>query len=217
MRGMSMPTKPNPPATSPRQRGEAAIPAGHTHAHTMGMPATDAPISGMKMDGSAHHMHSSGALIPYSGQRESSGTAGQPDDTGTMSGPMLMSGGWMFTAHGTLNLVYDHQSEQRGDNKAFASGMLMGMARRPLGNGTFQFKAMLSPDENRELTFLEDGPAYRVGKISLGAVRDFEVAEQFSLSLGGLSAVNFVPRVLATDYGSRNPTVAMGFVRLKLH
>ena len=52
----------------------------------------------------------------------------------------------MLMAHGTLNLVYDHQSGPRGDDKAFASGMLMGMARRPLGNGTLQFKAMLSPD-----------------------------------------------------------------------
>ena len=45
-----------------------------------------------------------------------------------------------------LNLVYDHQSERRGDDKLFASGMLMGMARRDIGNGTLQFKAMLSPD-----------------------------------------------------------------------
>jgi hypothetical protein len=49
-------------------------------------------------------------------------------------------------AHGLLNLVADHQSGPRGDDKAFASGMLMGMARHPLGKGTVQFKAMLSPD-----------------------------------------------------------------------
>ena len=30
--------------------------------------------------------------------------------------------------------------------QGFRRGMLMGMARRPLGNGTVQFKAMLSPD-----------------------------------------------------------------------
>ena len=57
-----------------------------------------------------------------------------------------MSGDWTLMAHGTLNLVYDHQSGRRGDDKAFASGMLMGMARRPIGNGTLQFKAMLSPE-----------------------------------------------------------------------
>ena len=57
-----------------------------------------------------------------------------------------MSGDWMLMAHGTLNLVYDHQAGPRGDDKAFASGMLMGMAQHPLGNGTLQFKAMISPD-----------------------------------------------------------------------
>ena len=57
-----------------------------------------------------------------------------------------MSGDWTLMAHGVLNLVADHQSGPRGDDKAFASGMLMGMARHPLGNGTLQFKAMVSPD-----------------------------------------------------------------------
>ena len=70
--------------------------------------------------------------------------------------------------------------------------------------------------ENRELTDVEDGPAYRVGKVSLGAVRDFVIAEHFSLGLGGLFAVNFVPDALAPSYGGHNPTGAMGFVRLKL-
>ena len=86
------------------------------------------------------------ALGSYPAQRESSGTAWQPDNSAPMSGPMLMSGEWMLMADGTLNLVYDHQSGSRGDDKTFASGMLMGMAQRPLGNGTVQFKAMVSPD-----------------------------------------------------------------------
>ena len=57
-----------------------------------------------------------------------------------------MRGDWTLMAHGVLNLVSDHQSGPGGDDKAFASGMLMGMARRPLGNGTLQLKAMVSPD-----------------------------------------------------------------------
>jgi hypothetical protein len=57
-----------------------------------------------------------------------------------------MSGDWTLMAHGVLNLVYDSQGGPRGDDKAFASGMLMGTARRPLGNGTLQFKMMVSPD-----------------------------------------------------------------------
>jgi hypothetical protein len=59
---------------------------------------------------------------------------------------MTSSGDWMMMAHGTLNFVYDHQSGRRGDDKAFASGMLMGMAQRPLGNGKLQLRASLSPD-----------------------------------------------------------------------
>jgi hypothetical protein len=70
--------------------------------------------------------------------------------------------------------------------------------------------------ENRELTDIEDGPAYRVGKVSFGALRDFKVAEHFSLGVGGLFSVNFVPDALAPSYGGQNPTGAMGFVRLKL-
>jgi hypothetical protein len=45
-----------------------------------------------------------------------------------------------------LNLVYDHQSGRRGDDKLFVSGMMMGLARRPLGDGTLQFRVALSPD-----------------------------------------------------------------------
>ncbi|HUE78946.1 MAG TPA: hypothetical protein VMN38_04885 [Sphingomicrobium sp.] len=91
------------------------------------------------------HAVMTGALGPYPMTRESSGTAWQPDASEHM-GFMATSGAWNLMAHGVLNLVYDHQSGRRGDDKAFASGMLMGMAQRPLGNGTFQLKAMLSPD-----------------------------------------------------------------------
>ena len=100
----------------------------------------------MPMDDHAGHaMAMTGAFGSYPMERESSGTAWQPD-TSEHQGLMTMSADWTFMAHGVLNLVYDHQSGGRGDDKAFASGMLMGMARRPIGNGTAQFKAMLSPD-----------------------------------------------------------------------
>jgi hypothetical protein len=71
--------------------------------------------------------------------------------------------------------------------------------------------------ENRELVpVADDGPAYRVGKVSLGAVRDFRIAENWSIGAGGLFAVNVVPDALAPLYGGNNPTGAMAFVRLKL-
>jgi hypothetical protein len=70
--------------------------------------------------------------------------------------------------------------------------------------------------ENRELTDVEDGPAFRVGKVSLGVIRDFRIADHLSFGAGGLFAVNFVPDGLAPLYGSHNPTGMMGFVRLKI-
>ena len=427
---MPMPAKPAEGGEMPMDHSQM----GHGQTGQMGQ------MSGMSMSEHAGHgMNMTGALGPYPMEREGSGTAWQPDTSEHM-GLHVMSGDWTLMGHGILNLVYDHQSGPRGDDKAFASGMLMGMARRPLGNGTLQFKAMLSPDpimgpsgypllvasgetangrdrlidrqhphdlfmelsasvsqnigpksgvflygglpgepafgppafihresimdspeapithhwldsthisfgvltggvvldrvkleasrfngrepdqhrwnietgpldstairlswnptrtlalqgswghfvdpeqlepgvnqkrwsasalwadqvapgwklagtlawgrktahghsddgfaaeaslkhaawtifgraemvENRELIDVENGPAFRVGKVSLGAVRDFKLAEHFSLGLGGLFAANFVPDGLAPFYGGHNPIGTMGFVRLKL-
>jgi hypothetical protein len=135
----------------------AALPtaAFAQHQHMPGMempepppqekPAAEQQIQ-MPMAATGHSDHAmSGALGPYPMTRESSGTAWQPDAS-QHAGLMKMSGDWMLMAHGTLNLVYDHQSGPRGDDKTFVSGMLMGMASHKLGDGTVQFKAMLSPD-----------------------------------------------------------------------
>src|SRR6267154_4489549 len=48
--------------------------------------------------------------------------------------------------HGYLNLIFDPQGGPRGGDKTFANGMVMGMAQRPLGDGTLGVRAMLSPD-----------------------------------------------------------------------
>ena len=138
--GSTMPTKDTMPKRSQGQTsGAMSMPMSQTQ-------TGHAAMGQMSMGPGGHGMSTAGAYGPYRGERESSGTAWQPDASRAMSGPMLMSGDWMLMAHGTLNLIYDHQSGPRGDNKAFASGMLMGMARHPLGNGTVQFRAMLSPD-----------------------------------------------------------------------
>ena len=107
--------------------------------------AAPTPGEPAAMEAHAGHGALGGALGPYPLNRESSGTAWQPDSSGH-SGLMGSGGEWTLMGHGVLNLVYDHQGGRRGDDKAFASGMLMGMARRPLGNGTLQLKAMVSPD-----------------------------------------------------------------------
>jgi hypothetical protein len=87
----------------------------------------------------------SGALGDYGMGREASGTSWNPDSTEHM-GVMAASGGWTLMGHALLNGVYDRQQGPRGDDKAFVSGMVMGMAQRPAGAGKLQFRAMLAPD-----------------------------------------------------------------------
>lgn len=139
---MPMPAKPAPKEEAPAKpvpaAGRASVPP------TEEMPMHPSGAAHMSM-GIGDHMDHRGALGSYPMTRESSGTAWQPDAS-EHSGLMIMSADWMFMAHGVLNLVYDHQSGPRGDGKAFAGGMMMGMARRALGNGEVQFKAMVSPD-----------------------------------------------------------------------
>jgi len=128
---------------SPEPQEEPAQPAhdqiDHSQMDHSQMGHGEAPSG----EHASHDM--TGALGPYPMTRESSGTAWQPDASQHM-GLMRMSGDWALMAHGVVYLVYDHQSGPRGGDKAFPAGMLMGMARHPLGNGAVQFKAMLSPD-----------------------------------------------------------------------
>jgi hypothetical protein len=71
--------------------------------------------------------------------------------------------------------------------------------------------------ENRELLDTDErGPAFRVGKVSVGAVRDFKLADHLSLGIGGLLAVNFIPDGLEPLYGGKHPIGTMGFLRLKV-
>jgi hypothetical protein len=95
--------------------------------------------------GHGSHAAMKAALGSYPMTREASGTAWQPD-TSEHSGVVVQSGDWTVMGHAMLNLVYDTQGGRRGDDKAFVSGMLMGMAQHPLGDGTFQLRAMLSPE-----------------------------------------------------------------------
>jgi hypothetical protein len=71
--------------------------------------------------------------------------------------------------------------------------------------------------ETSELMFDagEPGPVYTVGKVSLGAVRDWPVGAHMSVGLGALYALDFVPGGLKASYGG-DPHGAMVFTRLKL-
>jgi hypothetical protein len=125
-----------PGAAEPEAMGGMNMPMAHGQPEKMTMPMAQQAGGAMAM---------TGVLGRYPMERESSGTAWQPDSS-AHAGVEAISGAWTLMAHGVVNLVVDHQSGPRGDDKAFVSGMVMGMARRPLGNGTLQLKAMISPD-----------------------------------------------------------------------
>ncbi|WP_206069400.1 hypothetical protein [Novosphingobium olei] len=86
-----------------------------------------------------------GALGGYSMMRDASGTSWQPDSAPMMA-IMGRLGGWATMVHGNLTVVQDWQGGPRGDDKAFAASMLMGMAQHPLGGGTLTLRAMGSLD-----------------------------------------------------------------------
>jgi hypothetical protein len=60
------------------------------------------------------------------------------------------------------------------------------------------------------------GPTFTVGKVSVGAIHDWPLAQHVKVGLGALYAWNFVPSGLALSYGGNDPQGAMGFVRLKV-
>ena len=113
--------------------------------HDMPMDHDMAGMDHGSMDhaGMAHSMTS--ALGAYPMSRDASGTSWQPQ-IAPHDGIHTTAGDWMVMTHASLNLVYDNQGGRRGDDKAFAAGMVMVMAQRPLGDGVLGLRAMLSPD-----------------------------------------------------------------------
>ena len=121
--------------------------------------------------------------------------------------------GWKLA--GTLawgrKSIKDHHGEWLNDDAYVAEASLKHGPWILFGRGEIT--------ENRELVESEGeehGLAFRVGKISAGAVRDFRIADHLSFGVGGLLAINFVPDGLAPLYGGDNPTGMMGFARIKL-
>ena len=64
--------------------------------------------------------------------------------------------------------------------------------------------------ESKEL--LGGGQIRGAGEISLGAIRDFRLAEHWKIGLGGLYAFDFAPSSPTASYGSA-PHGTMAFVR----
>jgi hypothetical protein len=95
------------------------------------MPSTrheGTPATGAHGHDDSHHMQMKGFFGSYPMTREGSGTSWLPDST-PHEGVHVTAEDWMLMAHGLFNGVYDKQGGPRGGEKAFASGMLMGMAQ----------------------------------------------------------------------------------------
>jgi len=136
MPAAAAPTAPASPTPAPQ--------ATDPHAGHMAMPeAEDVAETHEGHDDMTMAMRS--PLGVYSMNRDAGATGWQPDAS-PMFGVMKHSGDWMLMGHVLLNGVYVDQGGPRGGSKAFAAGMLMGMAQRQVGPGMLGFKAMVSPD-----------------------------------------------------------------------
>lgn len=133
-------------APAAKSRKSSAKPAtNHSHPAAPGRRAAPAPQHGGH-ETSAHD----GAAMPaflgrYPSTREGSGTSWVPDAT-PHEGVHGQLGQWTTMWHGQLNAVYDNQGGARGARQTFASGMLMGMARKETDDGAIGLRAMLSSD-----------------------------------------------------------------------
>lgn len=78
-------------------------------------------------------------------------------------------------------------------------------------NGDWTFFARGEIVENDELS--ASGSTETVGKLSVGAIRDFHLTDEVKIGIGALYGVNFVPNDLESSYGG-DPVGAMVFLRL---
>jgi hypothetical protein len=90
-------------------------------------------------------------------------------------------------------------------------------AEAGLGLGLWTLYGRAEYAENDELDSAagHHGPVRKVGKLSLGAIRDFRIAPHVRLGLGAQITQNFVPAALEPLYAG-DPKGAMAFVRIKI-
>lgn len=132
-------------AQTPHAHG---APADTATTHTGHAPAGKAradrdPGPGMHVS----HMEApmNGMYGPYPMTREASGTSWQPEAAEHV-GIHVKRGDWMLMLHGAASLVGDHQGGARGDDRIYGENMVMGMAQRSLGPGTFGLRIMFSAE-----------------------------------------------------------------------
>jgi hypothetical protein len=114
-------------------------------------------------------------------------------------------GWWSTTA------AWGRRSAEHGDLNAWA----LESAVKP--NDAWTVFARAERTENNELTGAagHHGATYTVGKASIGAIRDWRVADHVKLGVGALYAWNYIPGALEASYGG-DPSGGMAFLRLKI-
>ncbi len=117
----------------------------------------------------------------------------------------LGNNGWWSTT-----LAWGRRSSGHADFDAFVLESAVGLSDWTLFGRAERV-------EQNELLFVggHHGPTFDVGKVSIGAVRDFRLATHVGLGIGGLYAFNFVPSQLQALYAG-DPDGAMLFVRLSI-
>jgi hypothetical protein len=108
----------------PEPTDTAAMPMDHESGHTMPMPPR--PLD-----------------IPMT--RMGSGTTWL-SDASPMRAYHFMAGPWALMVHGDLDLYYDHQGTQRGDDQVASTNWAMLMAMHLLGRGMLHLHGMLSAE-----------------------------------------------------------------------
>jgi hypothetical protein len=111
-------------------------------------------------------------------------------------------------ARWSTTLAWGRRSREHGQLDAF-------LLESSVARGPWTLFGRAERTENDELGTVGHGPAYRVAKLSLGALHDFRAAPHVRLGLGGLWAFNFVPAGLEPSYaGDRSG--AMAFLRIRI-
>ena len=108
----------------------------HAHAHADHADAVQMKDGPARVSSPAHH------VAPYT---DGSGTARLPGAEGPMHGLHVSVGNdWTMMTHGAVSLQYTDHSGPRGDDKLYATSMLMLSGEREAGWGRIQLRAALS-------------------------------------------------------------------------
>ena len=105
---------------------------------------------------------------------------------------------------------------RRSTGDAALNAYMIESALKPDEKWTIFARAERERNDELLLTGPVEGNAFTVGKASVGAIRDFRVADHVVVGAGALYALNLLPATLGAYYGRTDPQGAMAFLRFKV-